>query len=232
MTQPQSVVAIAIATIREPAPRDSGDPVRHLVGVALLHVTEHGAAKISCRLSARMIPAGVGEAALVDWLTKHLPADAAIIGWQLADDIVPMLLGAGDEASPEAARAFIDALALAVGHGTIDLADDYDGLAAPPFRQVCAAAKIETAPVDPDALLAAWGLGRMEQVAEALGVNAIAAWRLAKVSEDEGGAGDRFAAGLLRDWRRKARTPLATHDFRQMAAVHLTRCSDAGGEND
>jgi hypothetical protein len=231
MTQPQPVVAITIATVSEPAPRDGGGPVRHLVGVALLHVTEH-AADISCRLSARLVPAGVGEAALVDWLTEHLPADATIIGWQPADDIVPMLLGAADEASPDAARAFIDALARAVGRGTIDLADDYGGVAAPPFQQVCAAANITTAPIEPDELLAAWGLGRMEAVAEALGVNAVAAWRLAKVGENGGAARDRFAARLLRDWRRKARTPLTTHDFRHLATVHLTRSSDEEGEND
>lgn len=231
MTQPHPVVAITIATVSEPAPRDGSDPVRHLVGLALLHVTER-AADISCRLTARVISAGIGEAVLVDCLTEHLPADAMVIGWQLADDIVPMLLGAADEASPDAARAFIDALALAVGRGTIDLADDYSGVAAPPFEQVCADASIAIVPIDPDALLAAWGLGRMEQVAEALGVNAVAAWRLAKVGENGGGARDRFAAGLLRAWRRKARAPLTAHDFRHMAAVHLTRFSDAEGEND
>lgn len=231
MPESQPVVAIAIATITEPAPRDGGDPVRHLVGVALLHVADR-AAGISCRLLARVIPAGVGEAALVDWLTEHLPADATVVGWQLADDIVPMLLGAADEASPDAARAFVDALALAVGRGTIDVADDYGGVAASPFQQVCAAANIATAPIEPDELLAAWGLGRMEAVAETLGVNAVAAWRLAKVGEDDGAARDRFAAGLLREWRRKARMPLTTHDFRHMAAVHLTRSSDEEGEND
>lgn len=232
MTQPQSLVAIAIATITEPTPRDSGDPIRHLVGVALLHVTEHASAEISCKLSVRVIPAGVGEAALVDWLTEHLPANATVLGWQLADDIVPMLLGAADEASPDAARAFIDALALAVGRGTVDLADDHGGVAAPSFHRVCRDADIPAAPFDPDALLAAWGIGRMAEVAEAIGVNAVAAWRLAKVGEDGVAARDRFAAGLLRAWRRKVRPALTTHDFRHIAAVHLTRSSDTEGEND
>lgn len=231
MTQPHPVVAIAIATVSEPAPRDGRDPVRHLVGVALLHVTEQ-AADISCQLSARVIPAGVGEAVLVDWLTERLPANAKVIGWHLADDIVPMLLGAADEASPDAARAFIDALALAVGHGAIDLAEDHGGVSAPPFQQVCAVANIVTAPIEPDALLAAWGLGRMEQVAEALGVNAVAAWRLAMVATPTSAPSDRFAADVLRDWRCKTRTPLTTHDFRHIAAAHLTRSSDTEGEND
>lgn len=229
---PQSIVAISIATVTEPAPRDGGDPVRHLVGVGLCHVTRIVADQVTCRLSARCLPAGVGEAALVNWLTEHLPADAEMIGWRLADDIVPALLGAADEAPPDAARAFVDALALTVGRGAVDLADDYGGIAAPPFDQVCREIGIVAAPIAPDALLAAWGIGRMAEIAEALGVNAIAAWRLAMAATPDLAPGERFAAGLLREWRRKARSAVATHDFRQMAAVHLTRSSDTEGEND
>lgn len=232
MSHPQSAVAIAIATVTEPAQRNGDDPVRHLVGVALLHVIERTSADISCKLSVRVIPAGVGEAALVDWLTEHLPSDAKVIGWQLADDIVPALLGAADEASPDDARAFVDALALAVGRGTLDLGDDYGGVAAPPFQQVCAAANIITAPINPEELLAAWGTGRMERIAEALGVNAIAAWRLSKLGENEAVRRDRFAAGLLSAWRRKARQTLASHDFRHRAAIYLREPSNTEEEND
>jgi len=229
---PQSTVAISIATIAEPAPRDGSDPVRHLVGVGLCHITKTAESQFTCRLSARCLPAGVGEAALVDWLTEHLPADAGVTGWRLADDIVPALLGAADEAPPDAARAFVDALALAVGRGAVDLADDHGGVAAPSFEQVCRDAGIVTAPIGPDALLAAWGIGRMAEVAEALGVNAVAAWRLATAAMPKISPGERFVAGLLREWRRKARPAPITHDFRHMAAVHLTRFSDTEGEND
>lgn len=229
---PQSIVAISIATVTEPAPRDGSDPVRHLVGIGLCHVTKIAEDQVTCRLSARCLPTGVGEAALVDWLTDHLPDDASVVGWQLADDIVPALLGAADEAPPDGARAFVDALAVAVGRGTVDLADDYGGSAAPPFDQVCQDAGILATPIDPDALLAAWGIGFMAEIGEALGVNAVAAWRLAMAATPERAPGDRFVAGLLRKWRRKARAALTTHDFRHMAAVHLTRSSDTEVEND
>lgn len=232
MPEPQSIIAISIATVTEPTPRVSGDPVRHLVGVGLLHVTRIIADQFTCRLSARCIPAGVGEAALVDWLTDHLPSDASVVGWQLADDIVPALLGAADEAPPDVARAFIDALALAVSGGAIDLADDRGGIAAPPFDRVCRDVDIVTAPIAPDALLAAWGINRMAEIAEALGVNAVAAWRLAMATTPERAPSERFTAGLLREWRRTARAGLASHDFRHMAVIHLTRSNDGEEEND
>jgi hypothetical protein len=232
MPEPQSIIAISIATVTEPTPRDGGEPVSHLVGVGLLHVTHTVADQFTYRLSARCIPAGVGEAVLIDWLTDNLPSGASVVGWQLADDIVPALLGAADEAPPDAARAFVDALALSVSRGAVDLADHHGGAVAPSFDQVCREFSIASAPIAPETLLAAWGIGRMGAIAEALGVNAAAAWRLAVAAMPERVPGDRFVASLLREWRRRARAGLASHDFRHMAAIHLTRSNDGEEEND
>lgn len=119
-------VAITIASPRD----ESADYLR---GVALFEVEETAPGHFLYSLRVRTIADAVCEAILVDWLAKRLPNGRVMIGWRLAQQVVPGLIEASDAAEPRIAAAMIDTLAAAVTIDAVDLADE-DGCAIPPPR--------------------------------------------------------------------------------------------------
>lgn len=169
-------IAIAIATTTTPPSLTENGPDRHLIGVALFEVEEHKPGAFLYRYGARTIPAGSSEAILVDWLNGRLPEGRFMIGWKLADDIIPALLEASQVAAPEDARIFIDALAALVSMDAIDLADRRD-IAGRTFSEMCAAGHIPCWPMPEEEVLADWAVGREVELLGFLATNVVAAWR-------------------------------------------------------
>ena len=196
-------VAIAIVTVTTPKPPSEGaGTYRFLAGIALFEVAELEPGDYRYRLSARVIPAGSSEAVLADWLSRNLPPGKRAIGWHLADAIVPALMEAAEAAAPKAAGEIVDGLARAITMEAVDLADLFGGMAAPSFQEVCAGAGIRSSAMADEAMLAAWGIGRMGEATGMLVTNAIAAWRLwAEQQRPHDPVPHRFAADALANWR-------------------------------
>ena len=198
-----SAVAITVATVTTPKPPSAGPGTyRFLAGAALFDVEQVAPDDFHYRLAVCTVPAGTSEAVLADWLTDHLPTDRRVIGWHLADTIVPALFEAADAVSPAAAGDLIDLLSKAITMDAEDLADRHGGMAAPAFREVCAQAGIPAWAMSDEETLGAWSIGRKIELVGMLATNAVAAWRLwADHEQPANPIPHRFAADALRNWR-------------------------------
>ncbi len=196
-------VAITVANVTTPKPPSDGPGTyRFLAGAALFVVEQAAAADLRYRLAVCTVPAGTSEAVLADWLPRYLPSDRLVIGWQLADTIVPALFEAADAASPAAAVDLIDLLSKAITMDSEDLAERHGGMAAPAFREVCAQAGIPAWEMSEEETLGAWSIGRKVELVGMLATNAVAAWRLwADHEQPANPMPHRFAADAIRDWR-------------------------------
>lgn len=199
-------VAISIASVTTPKPPSAGEGnYRFLAGIGLFEVEQAGPGEFCYRLAVRTIPAGASEAVLADWLMRNLPADRAVIGWDLAEAIVPALFEAAQSQAPQAAADLIDLLSSAVTRDAMDLADLHGGLAAPSFDQVCAALGIATSSMSEGLTLGAWGTGQMNEIAGMLAADAVAVWRLwSEHRRPQDTAPHRFAADILAQWNIEA----------------------------
>ncbi len=198
-----SAVAIAVATVTTPKPPGAGSGTyRFLAGAALFDVEQLAPDEFRYRLAVCTVPAGTSEAVLGDWLTDHLPTDRRVIGWHLADTIIPAVYESADAASPAAAVDLIDLLSKAITMDAEDLADRHGGMAARAFKEVCAQAGIPAWTMSEEETLGAWSIGRKVELVVMLATNAVAAWRLwADHEQPANPIPHRFAADALRDWR-------------------------------
>ncbi len=172
----------------------------------LFHIVEQAPGEFDAVIAVQTAPAGskLNDAALIRWLTDQLHEPATLVGWRLADGVVPALLAAATNASPQEDRAFVDALAGAVGTGAIDLADRFGGVAAPSLHAACKESTIPTiAPVA--AMLADHGPVRDRAICAMLAANAAATLRLwANGSPERADALHKLAVGTLDAWRAAA----------------------------
>lgn len=194
-------LAIAVATVDAPSSTADDQPDRHLIGVALFEAEEQAPGEFLYRYCVRTIPAGSGEAILIDWLGGRLPEGKIAIGWRLTEDIVPGLLEAAREAAPEDARAFVDALAAVLSMDSVDLADRIGEAAGRSFRELCEAGNIPCWPMADDEVLAAWALGREVELLGSLATNVVATWRswVQELRPDDE-IPVRFAEAVLANW--------------------------------
>jgi hypothetical protein len=200
---PPAAVAITVATVTTPKPPSAGaGTYKFLAGAALFEVEQVAPDEFRYRLAVRTVPAGTSEAVLADWLTHHVSTDRLVIGWHLAETIVPALFEAADAASPAAAGDLINLLSKAITMDAEDLADRHGGMAAPAFREVCAEAGIPAWAMSDEETLGAWSIGRKIELIGMLATNAVAAWRLwADHEQPANPIPHRFAADALRHWR-------------------------------
>lgn len=211
-------IAITFSRIRSTDPQ-TGSIKQHLAGIGLFHIVEQAPGEFDAVIAAQAAPAGsnLNDAALIRWLTDQLHEPATLVGWRLADGIVPALLAAATNGSPQEDRAFVDALALTVGAGAIDLADRFGGAAAPSFHVVCKDSAIPT--VEPVAeMLADHGPIRDQAISAMLAANAAATLRLwADGIPERADVLHDLAIGTLDAWR-------------AAAAEAASRCSRFGGK--
>ena len=116
-----STLAITVAAIQTP-PHEGG--FDQMVGIGLVELIEFEPGQFVGRMAARTLSANEGQEILLAWLADHLPTHVRTIGWGLADDIVPRLLAAADEAPSNIAADVIDALASTLSIDAVDLADE------------------------------------------------------------------------------------------------------------
>lgn len=194
-------IAITIARIRS-ADSHARTIKQYLAGIGLFHIVEQAPGEFDAVIAVQASPTGsnLNDAALIRWLTDQLHEPATLVGWRLADGVVPALLAAATNASPQEDRAFVDALALAVGTGATDLADRFGGAAAPSFHVACKAGSIAT--VEPVAeMLADQGLARDQAISAMLAANAAATLRLwANGTPERSDALHDLASGTLDAW--------------------------------
>jgi hypothetical protein len=138
---------------------------------------------------------------LLMWLADRLGhSEGGIIGYELANATVPILMAFATDLSPEDACHFVSALAIAASSGSIDLADQFlDAQAYVAFADKYGflAEREET-----DRMITKWLISDTNQLAETLVCDAIMAWQ---VSVADGGrmAGEALAIGdqALITWR-------------------------------
>lgn len=202
---PTIVIAITIARIRSADPH-TGTIKQHLAGIGLFHLVEQAPGEFDAVIAVQTSPAGSNQndEALIRWLTDQLHEPATLVGWRLADTVVPGLLAASTNASPHEDRAFVDALALAVGTGAIDLADRFGGAAAPSLYAACRDDTIPT--IEPVAeMLADQGPVRDRAISAMLAANAAATVRLcANGAPERADVLHDLAVGTLDAWRAAA----------------------------
>ena len=196
-----STLAITVAAIQTP-PHEGG--FDQMVGIGLVELIEFEPGQFVGRMAARTLSANEGQEILLAWLADHLPTHVRTIGWGLADDIVPRLLAAADEAPSNIAADVIDALASTLSIDAVDLADEPVYAMDGDLATACANNLVPCISMSPGGLLGEWAVGHVAPIAEMLLTNAIASWRLweQRAAADPGIA-DEIGTELL--WRLQVR---------------------------
>lgn len=171
-------VALTEVSVPVPASSDGFYPAcRHLVGFGLLIARRTGQ-RWAFRRLAGVIPAGEPESVLLEWLTRHLPEQATLIGWNVDHGLMPLLLDAARGAPPTIAHAALERLLTLMRPGIVDLALPVGGAGAPPFAGIAIEQAIYAPGWDAAKIESAWATGRMTGLRHDLADEAIAMWRL------------------------------------------------------
>lgn len=172
--EPVTFVSLTVATVTIPPAANTDIDARggtHLVGVGLLIATRHGDRWRFSR-EAGTVAAGEKEQNLLLWLSDRLPMADTLIGWQIDQHLVPALIDAAAHADADIAHHFLIRLTRALRNTIVDLSIHPCHSARPQGAGVAA-----TAPgMTPDALLGAWGIGRLDAVRHALMQEALGNW--------------------------------------------------------
>jgi hypothetical protein len=199
----QTIVALATASYPIPSADDLGSPAaRRLAGVGLLiaRCDEH---RWAFDLSAEGCACESAQKPLLEWALKAFPGEGRLVGWRLAEDVVPALLSAAKDAEPELARAFLQRL-----HGLLtalsdDLALDRGGAAAPPLHDHLRARGLITESIEPGPVEPPWANRRAAALLDQLRSDAVALMHLWLMTQPD--AGDaRVAMGRWLAERRAA----------------------------
>lgn len=171
INEPVTFVSLALASIAIPPAADADSPPgTHLVGAGLLIATRDGS-RWRFSSEAATVSAGEKEQNLLIWMADRLPMADTMIGWHIDQHVVPALIDAAAHADPAIAHHFTLRLARALRNNVVDLSID-GGVATARMAENAA-----TAPsMAPDALLAAWGIGRLDAVRADLATEALGAW--------------------------------------------------------
>ncbi len=179
-----SSFAISLATITTPWPDDRSGRERHVLGAGIFHVREVAPDDFEYEIRTNVRDVWVEEMDLIRRLIDWVPADARMIGWRLAQDIVPAIFDVIDTAAPEEAHRLAERLTKAIRSGTTDLARDHAETGGASFEQVCAQHSIPVAEIPELLVKTAWTTGRTSPISLMMATNAIAAWRLA-IADDQ-----------------------------------------------
>lgn len=196
--KPVTFVSLSLATVTVPptANADAG-PGTHLVGAGLLIATRDGT-RWRFSSEAATISAGEKEQNLLLWLADRLPMADTLIGWQIDQHLVPALIDAAAHADAAIAHHFTLRLARALRNTVVDMSVDPGAAVAPR-----AATEVTVPPsMAPGALLAAWGIGRLDAVRADLATEAIGTW-LAFVGQTKTPGME--AQQATRDWMHRRR---------------------------
>ena len=196
-----STLAITVASVQTPPNEGDFD---QMVGIGLVELIEFEPGRFVARLASRTLMAEEGQDILLAWLADQLPTHVRTIGWGLADDIVPRLLAAADEAPSNIAADVIDALACTLSIDAVDLADEPVHAMDNDLATACANNLVPCITMSPGGLLGEWAVSHVAPIAEMLLTNAIASWRLwAQRATADPDLADEIGSDLL--WRMQVR---------------------------
>lgn len=176
MTKPTTFMTISIATFATP-PRDGqAAPGAHLAGVGLFLATRR-ASGWRFRSEATVLAAGDSEQDLLQWLADRLPAVDTVIGWQIDNYLIPVLIDAAASADAPIAHHVTARLARALRGTVIDIALDHGGHAALPLEQVAAEMAVAVPAISGNDLLSAWSTGSVDTLRADLAAQALGLWQ-------------------------------------------------------
>lgn len=179
MTHISRFVSLAIAFVEAPASISGTAPgMTHLAAMGMLIAQRGIGGDWRFSLRSHALAAGDGEDGLLLWASEAMPASGVVLGWQLADRIVPPLLSAGAGADPDTGRAFLDRLARLVTMPSVDLAVPHGGAGAPPLAEIAGAREIAVPTLTPLEIESAWAFGNRALLASHVEAQAVATWRL------------------------------------------------------
>jgi hypothetical protein len=189
-------VSLAIASIDVPASEQGALPATsHLAAIAMFIAERDRDGAWSFFREQHAIAAGESEDVLLAWATQTLPNSGVVLGWQLAEAIVPPLLDAGGD--PEIGRAFLDRLMKLVTAPSIDLAIPHGGAGAPLLAGIAGEHGISAPAATAADVESAWAFGNVQWLRDHVAARAIATWRL-RLAEANGTAG--AASAAFADW--------------------------------
>ncbi|MGI4733027.1 MAG: hypothetical protein ACRYFW_14965 [Janthinobacterium lividum] len=170
---------MSIATVISPAATSGSLPsMSHLAGIGMLIAERDGDNRWLFDVRSHAIGAGDGEDALLVWATHAMLADGIVLGWRLADEVLPPLLDAAGQGDAEIGRAFLDRLATLVTGLSVDLAVPHGGAGAPAFGDIAAARGITGGTMTAAAIESVWSFGESTGVREHVEADALALWQL------------------------------------------------------
>lgn len=179
MKQTPSFTTIAVAHITFPHGRPASlSEISHLAAIGLLIADRDADGEWHFSLKSHAAVAGDGEDKLLAWATHALPPSGILVGWQLAERILPPLLDASGAGDPDVGRAFLDRLLQAVTALSVDLAIPHGGACAPSLANVVARHGIPVSDQTPVDIESAWAFGNRALLIREVEAEAIAAWRL------------------------------------------------------
>lgn len=170
-----ALLPIAITVPQHPDPSTKSEAF--LAGVGLLDVRQEGGA-FSFDLHVSSLCAATSEQQLIEWLAPHLPEDAAMLGYKLAEEALPVLIEGAGSSDPQLALAFLNQLTRLVTARHIDIADGVGGGGAPRLDDACRASGLPAEDMSYDRLFSAWSIGRLACLDEILATNVVSLWRL------------------------------------------------------
>ena len=121
-----------------------------------------------------MTNVGEGEAPLLAWAAETLPAEGRVVGWRLAEDVIPPLLRTAEDAEPELSHRFLQRLYGLLTTPSDDLALDDGGAAAPSLPQHLLAHQLMPETMGAADIQHAWTNARTAPVVAQLRAEAVA----------------------------------------------------------
>lgn len=192
-------VSLAVVSVDTSASATGTLPVMtHLAAIAMRIAERDAEGEWHFTLERRAVGAGDGEDALLAWAIQTMPPSGIVLGWQLAERIVPPLLHAGTESDADIGRAFLDRFLKLVTAPSIDLAVRHGGAGAPPLSVVVARHGISFNPMTAGDVESAWAFGNVSLLAAQAEAEATATWQL-WLAEANGTAG--VATTAFARWR-------------------------------
>ncbi len=171
-----TIAALATASVSLPIERPSPD-AHQLAGIGLL-VARRDEDGWMFGMSAKASTCEAGEKPLLVWALKTLPEEGMIVGWHLAEDVVPALLSAAKDAEPELSHDFLQRVHALLSTPSEDLALDRGGAAAPPLHDHLHAIGLVTESIAPDLVKSAWVNRRTAPLLERLRSDAVSLMHL------------------------------------------------------
>ncbi|MEO9131318.1 MAG: hypothetical protein ABI240_08930 [Sphingomonas sp.] len=172
-------VALSLATVLTPASNKGTLPaMSHIAGMAMLIAERNDDCNWRFTLESYAIAAGMGEDSLLVWAIGAMPDHGTVLGWKLADGILPPLLDAAADGDPEIGRAFLDRLMKLVTGLSVDLAIPHGGAGAAEFDTVAAARGIMAETMAKAGVESAWATGDTNRLRHHVEAEAIAIWQL------------------------------------------------------